>query len=75
MIEEEITAVTDGFTSDVMTFVTDNFESFFANTAGTKMTFDTCLTGAETTFGEVFTDTEVPATGASDLVDSIYAEC
>ena len=39
------------------------------------MTFDTCLTGAETTFGEVFTDTEVPATGASDLVDSIYAEC
>ena len=39
------------------------------------MTFDTCLTGAETTFGEVFTDTEVPATGASDLVDSIYTEC
>ena len=39
------------------------------------MTFDMCLDGAETTFGEVFTDAEVPATGASDLVDSIYTEC
>lgn len=68
--------VTDDFTAGVMTFVADNFETFFADTAGTKMTFDTCLTGAETTFGEVFTDTEeVPAAGANDLVSSLYEEC
>lgn len=67
--------VTGDFTAAVMTFVADNFETFFADAAGTKLTFDTCLTGAETTFGEVYTDTEVPATGASDLVDSIYTEC
>lgn len=39
------------------------------------MTFDSCLTGAETTFGLVYTDASVPAGGASDLVDSIYTEC
>ena len=68
--------VTDDFTAAVTTFVADNFETFFADTAGTKSTFDTCLTGAENTFVEVFADTEeVPATGASDLVNSIYEEC
>ena len=59
-----------------MTFVTDNFESFFANTAGTKMTFDMCLDGAETTFGEVYSDSSVtPNIGTLPEVDSLYTEC
>lgn len=68
--------VTDGFTTDVMDFVTNNFETFFAAGAGAKTTFDNCLTGAETTFMEVHNDTnETPAIGTLPEFEDLYTEC
>ena len=40
------------------------------------MTFDMCLDGAETTFGEVYSDSSVtPNIGTLPEVDSLYTEC
>ena len=70
-----MTEVND-FSTEVATFVTDNFTAFFADGEGPKLVFDSCLEAAVSAFEDIYEDDSVePNTGSLPELDNIYEEC
>ena len=70
-----MTEVND-FSTDVASFVTDNFTTFFADGNGPKLVFDSCLDAAVSAFEDIYEDDSVtPNTGSLPELDDIYQEC
>ena len=66
----------ENFSTNVETFVADNFETFFAMGDGANMTFASCLDSAVLAFEHIYDDdTVTPNAGSLPELDAIYMEC